>query len=77
MPARSTAALQARTITSAAGVLARLEEGDAELSIECLPQLNDVGVDTMWAEIADSIELVEALYEDEAFAGREVAALVR
>ena len=56
-----------RTITSAAGVLAQLEE--EVLQAAALKQLNVV-VDQFWAEIAAELETIEALYEKENFSER-------
>lgn len=62
-------------ITSAAGILALLEEKDERLITYSLNQLNGL-VDMFWAEIADSITAIEMLYENEGFKERELAALV-
>jgi 26S proteasome regulatory subunit N2 len=62
-------------ITSAAGILALLEEADDRLISYALKQLNSL-VDMFWAEIADSITVIEMLYENEQFKDRDLAALV-
>jgi 26S proteasome regulatory subunit N2 len=62
-------------ITSAAGIIALLEETDDRLIAYALKQLNSL-VDMFWAEIADSITTIEMLYENEDFKERELAALV-
>jgi hypothetical protein len=61
--------------TSAAGVLALLEEEDDTLKFHALQQL-DRTVDDFWFQIAASIAHIEALYEDEDFPHRELAALL-
>lgn len=61
--------------TSAAGTLALLEEDDDSLKVHAL-QLLDKSVHDFWFQIASSIASIEALYEDEEFSHRELAALV-
>lgn len=61
--------------TSAAHVLALLEEEDDSLKLWALQQL-DRSVHDFWFQIASSIASIEALYEDEEFSHRELAALV-
>eukprot|EP00124_Ichthyophonus_hoferi_P002517 Ihof_evm11s174 gene=Ihof_evmTU11s174 len=60
-------------ITSAAGVLAMLN--DSDLQVYALKKL-DVIVDIFWAEIADHITKIEVLYKDTTFPERELAALI-
>eukprot|EP00929_Paragymnodinium_shiwhaense_P095737 TRINITY_DN5700_c0_g1_i1.p1 TRINITY_DN5700_c0_g1~~TRINITY_DN5700_c0_g1_i1.p1 ORF type:complete len:1089 (+),score=365.49 TRINITY_DN5700_c0_g1_i1:107-3373(+) len=60
---------------SAGGVLSLLEERENLLQVTALRQLNEV-VDQFWHEIADYLPLIESLYEDPAFPGRQLAALV-
>jgi len=72
---RSIAITVPRTITSASGVLAQLEEPDADICVNALYQLNNV-VDQFWAEIADRLDIIETLYEQQTFKAREMAALV-
>ncbi len=61
--------------TSAAGVLSLLDEEDDSLKVHALQQL-DSTVDEFWFQIAGSIAAIEALYEDEEFEHRGLAALV-
>ena len=60
---------------SAAGLLSMLEEEQTQLQVAALTNLNRV-IDTHWAEVAGSISVIEAMYEDEFFAQRELAALL-
>ncbi|KAI6781300.1 26S proteasome regulatory subunit N2 [Emericellopsis cladophorae] len=62
-------------ISSATGVLAFLSEEEAELKVFALQTLND-DIDTVWTEVANSLGLIEELYEDESFPERQLAALV-
>ncbi|KAI9825906.1 MAG: proteasome regulatory particle base subunit [Thelocarpon impressellum] len=62
-------------LTSAAGLVGFLSEPDVELKIFALRRLNEE-VDLLWTEIASSVWRLEALYEDESFPERELAALV-
>ena len=62
-------------ITSAAGVLALLEEPETEIKYFALQKLNYI-VNQFWAEISESVDKVEMLYEDETFKHRNLAALV-
>ncbi|OAX84601.1 hypothetical protein ACJ72_01028 [Emergomyces africanus] len=62
-------------LVSAAGLVGFLSEPDPELKVFALKSL-DAQVDLLWTEIADSIDQIEALYEDESFKERELAALV-
>lgn len=62
-------------ITSAAGIIALLEETDQQLIGYSLKQLNSL-VDMFWAEISDSITTIEMLYENEDFKDRQLAGLV-
>lgn len=48
-------------ITSAAGIIALLEETDERLVVYALKQLNSL-VDMFWAEIADSITTMFVFY---------------
>lgn len=61
--------------TSAAHVLALLDEDDDSLKLHALQQL-DRSVHDFWFQISASIAAIEALYEDEEFSHRELAALV-
>jgi len=62
-------------ITSASGLLAMLEEEQLEIKAFALQKLNAV-VDDFWAEISECLPDIEALYEDESFKARQLAALV-
>ncbi|KAL2216725.1 putative 26S proteasome regulatory subunit Rpn2 [Thermoascus aurantiacus ATCC 26904] len=62
-------------ISSAAGLVGFLSEPDPELRVFALKTL-DAEVDLLWTEIVDAIPQIEALYEDETFPERELAALV-
>ena len=58
-------------LTSAGGIISLLDEKEPELQIYALQRLNDDSViRQFWAEIADSLEPIEILYEDESFAAR-------
>ncbi|MCJ1353630.1 MAG: proteasome regulatory particle base subunit [Icmadophila ericetorum] len=62
-------------LTSAAGVVGFLSEPDPELQIFALRTL-DAEIDSLWTEVAGSVGEIEALFEDETFPERELAALV-
>ncbi|GIL52990.1 hypothetical protein Vafri_8707 [Volvox africanus] len=62
-------------VSSAAGLLALLAEPSDDLKQHALSHLNKV-VHDYWFQISGSIGSVEALYEDDDFAHRELAALV-
>ncbi|KAL9625002.1 MAG: hypothetical protein Q9160_000731 [Pyrenula sp. 1 TL-2023] len=62
-------------LVSAAGLIGFLSEPDPELRVFALKQL-DAQVDLLWTEIAGSVGQIEALYEDENFPERDLAALV-
>ncbi|KAJ1475052.1 armadillo-type protein, partial [Baffinella frigidus] len=62
-------------LTSCRPLLSLLDESDQTLKVYALKKL-DEAVDQYWAEIADHIEAIEELYEDEKFQSRELAALV-
>ncbi|CAL8468543.1 g8083 [Coccomyxa elongata] len=61
--------------SSAANLLALLDEEDDALKLYALQSLNKV-VHEFWYQIATVIASVEAFYEDEEFSHRELAALV-
>ena len=64
------------TITStSSGVLALLLEPENEIKVFALNKLNSI-VDVFWAEISDSVSIIEHLYEDTKFKHRCMAALV-
>ena len=62
-------------MSSSTGLLAMLEEDEAELKTFALQKLNAC-VSDFWAEISESLPDIESLYEDESFAARPLAALV-
>jgi 26S proteasome regulatory subunit N2 len=62
-------------LTSAAGLVGFLSEPDTELQVFALRRLNDE-IESLWTEVAGSLDEIEAIYEDEAFPERELAALV-
>ncbi|CCX33138.1 armadillo-type protein [Pyronema domesticum] len=62
-------------LTSAAGLIGLLDEPDTDLRNYALQQL-DVYVHQFWPEIADEVSKIEAIYEDESFKQRKLAALV-
>ncbi|KAF9409926.1 26S proteasome non-ATPase regulatory subunit 1, partial [Podila epigama] len=62
-------------LTSAAGVIALLDEHDDDLKVYALQKLNGI-VDQFWAEISDVVSKIEILYEDTDFKDRQLAALV-
>ncbi|KAI9766582.1 MAG: proteasome regulatory particle base subunit [Geoglossum simile] len=62
-------------LTSAAGLVGFLSEPDPDLRVFALKKL-DEEINLLWAEVADSVGTIEALYEDESFPERELAALL-
>ncbi|PNJ35233.1 PSMD1 isoform 12, partial [Pongo abelii] len=62
-------------ITSAAGIISLLDEDEPQLKEFALHKLNAV-VNDFWAEISESVDKIEVLYEDEGFRSRQFAALV-
>lgn len=62
-------------LSSAAGIVGFLSEPDPELRVFALKTL-DTQIDLLWTEVVDFIPQIEALYEDESFPERELAALV-
>ncbi|OBT72998.1 26S proteasome regulatory subunit N2 [Pseudogymnoascus sp. 05NY08] len=62
-------------LVSATGVLGFLSDEEPELKIFALQTLND-DIDTLWTEVAGSVGQIEALYEDDTFPERRLAALV-
>ncbi|KAJ6781053.1 hypothetical protein PWT90_07238 [Aphanocladium album] len=62
-------------LVSATGVLAFLADEEPELKVFALQTLND-DIDTIWTEVANALSQIEALYEDESFPERRLAALV-
>lgn len=67
--------LQTASSSSASGLVVFLEDNDPNLKIMSLKKLYRV-VDIHWAEICDSLPLIEELSEDTTFAGVEIAAAV-
>lgn len=62
-------------MSSVAGLLGFLSEPVHELRSFALRHLNE-NIDLVWPEVSGSIGQIEALYEDESFPDRELAALV-
>ncbi|KAF2270947.1 26S proteasome regulatory complex, non-ATPase subcomplex, Rpn2/Psmd1 subunit [Lojkania enalia] len=62
-------------LTSAAGLVGFLAEPDSALQSYALHRLNEE-IGLLWPEVAGSVSQIEALYEDESFPERELAALV-
>eukprot|EP01114_Cavostelium_apophysatum_P007838 TRINITY_DN2003_c0_g1_i1.p1 TRINITY_DN2003_c0_g1~~TRINITY_DN2003_c0_g1_i1.p1 ORF type:complete len:963 (-),score=285.53 TRINITY_DN2003_c0_g1_i1:59-2947(-) len=62
-------------LTSVSGLLSLLDEESDEIREHSLRQLNE-NVNEFWPEIADSVDKIEILFENESFKGRELAALV-
>ncbi|CAK7212343.1 proteasome regulatory particle base subunit [Sporothrix curviconia] len=62
-------------LITATGVLGFLADEEPELKVFALNTLND-DIDTVWTEVAAAVSQIEALYEDEEFPERQLAALV-
>jgi 26S proteasome regulatory subunit N2 len=62
-------------LVSAAGLVGFLSEPDPELKVFALKTL-DSQIDHLWTEVVNSVPEIEALYEDESFPERSLAALV-
>lgn len=62
-------------VISAAGLVGFLSEPDPELKVYALKSL-DSQIDLLWTEVVNAVPEIEALYEDESFPERELAALV-
>ncbi|KAK3385414.1 armadillo-type protein [Podospora didyma] len=62
-------------LVTATGVLAFLADEEPELKVFALKTLND-DIDTVWTEVAGALSDIEALFEDETFPERQLAALV-
>uniref|UniRef100_A0A8C9UAH9 26S proteasome non-ATPase regulatory subunit 1 n=1 Tax=Scleropages formosus TaxID=113540 RepID=A0A8C9UAH9_SCLFO len=58
-----------------AGIISLLDEDEPQLKEFALHKLNSI-VNDFWAEISESVDKIEVLYEDETFRSREFAALV-
>lgn len=61
--------------SSAAGVLSYLEESDDNLKVRALKKIHQI-VDLHWAEICDSLPVIEGLSEDNSFPATDLAAAV-
>ena len=61
--------------STAAGVIALLNEPESEVKVFALNKLNTI-VDVFWAEISEAVGTIEMLYEDTTFKHRNMAALV-
>lgn len=72
---QETMAAAATCVSSAAGLLAMLDDDSDELKRFALAKLNPL-VPSYWYQISGSIASVEALSEDEDFQARELAALI-
>ena len=64
-----------QSLTSAQGLIALMDEKDDRLRAYALKQLDKV-VPDLWFEVSAAITTIEALYEDENFAERNLAALL-
>ncbi|KAI3340107.1 armadillo-type protein [Ustulina deusta] len=62
-------------LVTATGVLALLADEEVELKVFALQTLNE-DIDTVWFEVAPAVTDIEALFEDESFPERKLAALV-
>eukprot|EP00127_Corallochytrium_limacisporum_P003055 Clim_evm11s145 gene=Clim_evmTU11s145 len=62
-------------VTSAGGLLALLDEPDPKMQSFALQKLEGM-VSMFWAEISDAVTKIEALYEDDTFMDRQLAALI-
>ncbi|KAK6829770.1 26S proteasome regulatory subunit Rpn2 [Apiospora arundinis] len=62
-------------LVTATGVLGFLADEEPELKVFALQTLND-DIDTVWTEVAGALGQIEALYEDDSFPERKLAALV-
>eukprot|EP00112_Aurelia_sp_Birch-Aquarium-sp1_P023095 Seg675.34_Seg675.31 transcript_id=Seg675.34_Seg675.31/GoldUCD/mRNA.D3Y31 product="26S proteasome non-ATPase regulatory subunit 1" protein_id=Seg675.34_Seg675.31/GoldUCD/D3Y31 len=63
------------SLTSAAGIIALLDDQEIDLKHYALKKLDAV-VDEFWAEVAEIVNKIEELYEDEQFRYRKLCALV-
>ena len=61
--------------STAAGVIALLNEPEPEVKVFALNKLNTI-VDVFWAEISEAVGTIEMLYEETTFKHRNMAALV-
>lgn len=74
-PGRAPCAMPSAAVSSAAGLLTLLEEDNDDIKQYALSKLDGV-VNDYFFEISPSIAAIEALYEDEGFKDRELAALL-
>ena len=58
-----------------AGVVCLLDDREPQVKMFALSKLNSI-VDEFWAEISESVDKIEMLYEDATFKHRDLAALV-
>lgn len=63
------------SLTTAAPLLALLKEKDAEVKAYALQSINE-GVDQFWSEVSNDLPEIEALYDDNGFQDRKMAALI-
>ncbi|KAJ1514499.1 proteasome regulatory particle base subunit [Coelomomyces lativittatus] len=62
-------------LTSAAGIVSLLDEKDESLKYYALQRLNEI-IDSFWAEISESLNKIEILFEDKSFKHHQLAGLV-
>ncbi|KAM3186512.1 hypothetical protein ACTXT7_004191 [Hymenolepis weldensis] len=62
-------------LTSAAGFISLLDDEKQDIKAFALKRLTDL-VDEFWAEISESVDKIEILYEDSSFAYNKAAALL-
>ena len=63
----------AAVLTSASGMIALLDEPNDVLKAHALKKLDSL-VDTFWADISTALLKIEALYDDDEFSERQLAA---
>ena len=63
------------SLTTAAPLLALLRENEDSVKTYALESINNV-VDQLWSEISNELPDIEALYDDDTFSDREMAALI-
>lgn len=71
----ASAVLLGSSSSSAAGVLSYLEEQDITLKVKALEKLLSI-VDVHWAEVCDSLTVIEELSEDPSFPAADLAAAI-
>jgi 26S proteasome regulatory subunit N2 len=62
-------------LSSVAGIISLLDDEETDVKAFALKRLDDLTT-SFWVEIADSIEKIEKIYDDEKFPDRPLAALV-